>query len=486
MMTIIKNNSGADTSADLVDPSGDPLLEIDDDDSTDDVPCAPCAGTGKIESVQCAACLPHPGIAIKRRFAICELSERAADKAIEDYRNANQEWLYDEFDVDQTTEYLAEFITNCLGLADTADSCRAKHGPDISISWSYGHCQGDGLGLDGRIDLDRICELRAAKELSADSNYGEDASSKYPSHRGTKGSRIIELQQAVKDAYDTFRALDNSEHISIDPSAHLKSGRGFNTTLECSFDYWIDDCDNKEHLEAQCETAADALESYLESYIDMCESVLWDMLRSDVDYHYSDERIKEEIEARELVFTADGELIEQYKARPITSKLSARCSIMDAYLYRAALYCSNCGDQIIKRLKEEGKAPADPDDEYSFDSDNYPKGPFSNGGGEADSPQHCDGCQVFLENPLTGDGLDYVISAIRQAGDRNRFCEQQWKEFYSITDDDICELNHYRVFFYLDGAPKCLTIRAKSADDAANQISKRYPMAGSIAAYCKD
>jgi len=28
-------------------------------------------------------------------------------------------------------------------------------------------------------------------------------------------------------------------------------------------------------------------------------------------------------------------------------------------------------------------------------------GPYPDGGGEADAPQHCGGCGVFLENPLT-------------------------------------------------------------------------------------
>jgi hypothetical protein len=43
-------------------------------------------------------------------------------------------------------------------------------------------------------------------------------------------------------------------------------------------------------------------------------------------------------------------------------------------------------------------------DENDYDSDDLPKGPYPNGGGEADTPQYCDGCGILLENPLTQAG----------------------------------------------------------------------------------
>jgi hypothetical protein len=93
------------------------------------------------------------------------------------------------------------------------------------------------------------------------------------------------------------------------------------------------------------------------------------------------------------------------------------------YMYNADLWCSECGRAIKKRIRAEGHAPKTPSDESSFDSDEYPKGPFSDGGGEADSPQHCgagedclepyvlkDGSKVgkFLGNDLTAEGEEYV------------------------------------------------------------------------------
>ena len=42
----------------------------------------------------------------------------------------------------------------------------------------------------------------------------------------------------------------------------------------------------------------------------------------------------------------------------------------------------------------------------------------ANGGGESDTPQHCDDCDVFLENPLTDDGNEYVRELYAEARDK--------------------------------------------------------------------
>lgn len=87
---------------------------------------------------------------------------------------------------------------------------------------------------------------------------------------------------------------------------------------------------------------------------------------------------------------------------------------MNAFMYQAALYCERCGLKIRRALKRVGKAPEDPSNEGTYDSDDFPKGPFAEGGGEADSPHHCDGCGLFLENPLTSEGLEYVSERIQE------------------------------------------------------------------------
>jgi hypothetical protein len=124
---------------------------------------------------------------------------------------------------------------------------------------------------------------------------------------------------------------------------------------------------------------------------------------------------------------------------------------MDAYVYQAALSCGPC---MIRRLVEEKKAspgalgmePAEAlqqivsangfTDENDYDSDDLPKGPYSNGGGEADTPQHCDGCGAFLENPLTGDGVRYVNEKLTEHardGSGNAEVLKAWAEHYGVA-----------------------------------------------------
>ena len=75
---------------------------------------------------------------------------------------------------------------------------------------------------------------------------------------------------------------------------------------------------------------------------------------------------------------------------------------MKVYIYQAALVCEACGDQLCAHLpKPAGMVPID---EASWDSNDYPKGPYPDGGGEADCAQHCDKCGVALDNPVIGDG----------------------------------------------------------------------------------
>lgn len=149
---------------------------------------------------------------------------------------------------------------------------------------------------------------------------------------------------------------------------------------------------------------------------------------------------------------------------------------MNAYIYAADLYCEDCGKAIRERLnslcpicgeiitiigrtaddrlmgscgdafqKEKWEYPKDPDDESSYDSDEYPKGPYPDGGGESDSPWHCgagsdclnaielsDGTKVgaWLENELTTDGVDYVREAIQGGGE----VAGMWADFYRDYD----------------------------------------------------
>ncbi len=105
---------------------------------------------------------------------------------------------------------------------------------------------------------------------------------------------------------------------------------------------------------------------------------------------------------------------------------------MQAYVYQAALYCENCIKPIKTALHSVG-VESSQDDATTYDSDDYPQGPDDDGGGEADSPQHCDGCRIFLENPLTDDGVQYVILQLFLDVEMGRGSEtvEQWRTFYA-------------------------------------------------------
>jgi hypothetical protein len=128
---------------------------------------------------------------------------------------------------------------------------------------------------------------------------------------------------------------------------------------------------------------------------------------------------------------------------------------MNVYMLKAALYCEPCGEReadgfpLGLRPDCECGQPAKSHgvngdellecveywpEETLYDSDDYPKGPYPNGGGEADTPQHCDSCSVFLENPLTEDGRDYVRGALAMDEEPlANFITRQWAAFYEIA-----------------------------------------------------
>ena len=121
---------------------------------------------------------------------------------------------------------------------------------------------------------------------------------------------------------------------------------------------------------------------------------------------------------------------------------------MNVYIYAADLFCEDCGQRIRQELDEQGKTPQYPNRESTYDSDDYPKGPYPDGGGESDSVQHCDehnecinalvlsnGCKigVWLENPLTQDGVKIIKNMIEMEEKNNSYNEvlELWKQWYS-------------------------------------------------------
>ena len=114
---------------------------------------------------------------------------------------------------------------------------------------------------------------------------------------------------------------------------------------------------------------------------------------------------------------------------------------MNVYIYAAALLCEACGEAQRKLIVETDPScvPTDPDDETSYDSDDFPKGPQDEG--ESDTPSHCDQCNAFLESRLTSEGETYVREAIERAyiegknpSESIALCE--WRGYYGIEPED--------------------------------------------------
>jgi hypothetical protein len=99
---------------------------------------------------------------------------------------------------------------------------------------------------------------------------------------------------------------------------------------------------------------------------------------------------------------------------------------MEAYIFQAALWCSACTEHV--KATRERPAHVNESDPYSYDSDEWPKEAGDDGGGEADTPQHCDACGVFLRNPLTPEGCRYVA----EAEGRGKIV-REWRDFYGIA-----------------------------------------------------
>ena len=129
------------------------------------------------------------------------------------------------------------------------------------------------------------------------------------------------------------------------------------------------------------------------------------------------------------------------KARQIHTSPATTCADMKEYIYAADCYCEACGEDIRRRLIQEGKAPKDPADEWSYDSDEFPKGPYEIG--EVDLPEHCgsgpdclnayvlqDGTKIgcWMENDLTEAGILYVREYMRDDPDNE--VTQLWATWY--------------------------------------------------------
>lgn len=165
------------------------------------------------------------------------------------------------------------------------------------------------------------------------------------------------------------------------------------------------------------------------------------------------------------------------------------------YTFRAALWCDSCVRNTLKDSEDVIAAFPDlwqggghlvstddmiraavtaagrnPDNESTWDSDQFPKNAGEDGGGESDTPQHCGCCGVFLENPLTNAGLHYAIDQLIQhsedAGDTD--CLPQWREFYGsdgveLSDGSVHDLAD--ILSLVTVLPRWVSLRSVGVND---------------------
>jgi len=119
---------------------------------------------------------------------------------------------------------------------------------------------------------------------------------------------------------------------------------------------------------------------------------------------------------------------------------------MDVFMYCAALLCEDCGDKAVENCVNRSVVD-------NGDSDTYPQGPYRDGGGEADTPNHCDYCEKFLENPLTENGKEYVRESYAEARDKVSLNGVPWQRAGSIKVTQIWA--SYYDYLDLPGQGKC-------------------------------
>lgn len=110
-------------------------------------------------------------------------------------------------------------------------------------------------------------------------------------------------------------------------------------------------------------------------------------------------------------------------------------------IYQADVWCDSCADDIRQRIQKQGNAPENPDDETTYDSDEFPK--YMGEDESADTPQHCgsgedcleaeimpSGAKIgkLLSRELTNDGIQYVKEYILEGGEISNWWRQQFQD----------------------------------------------------------
>ncbi len=135
---------------------------------------------------------------------------------------------------------------------------------------------------------------------------------------------------------------------------------------------------------------------------------------------------------------------------------------MECFIYKGDIYCEDCGRAIRRAINKEGGKPAGFPDESTYESDEYPKGPYPQE--ESDGPDHCGACHAFLENPLTSDGVRYLRDAIKNG---KGLCTELWADFYSdqLNQPEPISLEYHRNDDFTTAYVECALWTSTDDDD---------------------
>lgn len=125
------------------------------------------------------------------------------------------------------------------------------------------------------------------------------------------------------------------------------------------------------------------------------------------------------------------------------------------YLYKAELLCQDCGEAKRTSLRLQGLAPDYPSNETTYNSDDFPKGPYADTWDAMDSPAHCGLCGKFIPIGLSSAGVDYVCEALQEYASSGKGDPQTlaaWADFielsYSLGVQEETAVRLFRVKHY--------------------------------------
>lgn len=104
---------------------------------------------------------------------------------------------------------------------------------------------------------------------------------------------------------------------------------------------------------------------------------------------------------------------------------------MNAYKFYSQRLCEPCAETIKKTLDLGGL-------QDDGNCNTYPQGPVGDGGGIDSLPRACWRCSKFLENPLSNEGVVFVMESFATSASKGQELDQlqkEWSSFYGIAKE---------------------------------------------------